>query len=76
MGNPGAGAQWSMDVVSRELAQTDFSDEAGPGDGQDHYSHAEGRICVKCDRRIEAGQNARRKGVDGWVHDICPLALD
>ena len=43
------------------------------GDGVDHFSHAPGQICKKCDRRIEAREAARRKGENGWVHDVCPL---
>lgn len=38
----------------------------------DHYAHAPGRICSKCDRRIAAGQPARRRGDFSWVHDVCP----
>ena len=41
-------------------------------DVADHFVHAAGRICQKCDKRIEALQPARRKGEDGWVHDVCP----
>jgi hypothetical protein len=43
------------------------------GDGSDHFSHAAGQVCQKCDQEIEARQPARRKGEDGWVHDVCPL---
>jgi hypothetical protein len=40
----------------------------------DHFAHAAGRICQKCDRLIEAMQPARRGGKSeaGWVHDVCP----
>lgn len=38
----------------------------------DHYAHAPGRICSKCDREIGAGQPARRRGDFSWVHDVCP----
>jgi hypothetical protein len=38
----------------------------------DHYAHAPGRICSKCDREIAAGQPARRRGDFSWVHDVCP----
>jgi hypothetical protein len=52
----------------------------GTGDGADHFSHAAGRICQNCDRRIEARQPARRKGEyagsSGWVHDVCPVVTD
>ena len=40
--------------------------------GGDHFAHAGGKICAKCDRRIEAHQPARRRGESGWVHDVCP----
>jgi hypothetical protein len=42
----------------------------------DHFAHADGRICKRCDRRIEAGQPARRRGESAWVHDVCPLVDD
>jgi len=42
----------------------------------DHYAHAPGRICAKCDGPIEAHQPARRRGETGWVHDVCPLTAD
>ena len=45
----------------------------GTGGGDDHFSHAAGRVCQNCDRPIEPRQPARRKGEDGWVHDACPL---
>jgi hypothetical protein len=73
--DPGAGAQSNMNALSRELAQADLGERERPGDGEDHYSHAAGRICQRCDQRIEARQPARRKGADGWVHDICPPML-
>jgi hypothetical protein len=51
----------------------DGGDSIGSGD---HFSHAAGRICQNCDRRIEAREPARRKGENGWVHDVCPPARD
>jgi hypothetical protein len=42
----------------------------------DHFAHAAGRICKTCDRVIEAGQAARRRGESGWVHDVCPFPDD
>jgi hypothetical protein len=38
----------------------------------DHFAHAGGRTCTKCDRVIRDGQPARRRGESGWVHDVCP----
>jgi len=46
------------------------------GGAADHFLHAAGQICKKCDRLIEARQPARRKGEDGWVHDGCPPVFD
>lgn len=46
------------------------------GSGADHFSHAAGRICQNCDRRIEAREPARRKGENGWVHDVCRPVMD
>jgi hypothetical protein len=53
--------------------RTDGGDSGG--DGADHFMHAAGRICQKCDRPIEAREPARRKGEDGWVHDGCPPVI-
>lgn len=53
-----------------ELANKDFTPNQRPGD--DNFAHASGRICKKCDRRIEARQPARRRGEAAWVHDVCP----
>jgi len=50
----------------------DFTDSRNDT-GEDHFSHAPGRICKNCDRPIEASQPARRRGVDDWVHDVCPV---
>lgn len=47
-----------------------------PADAQaagDHYAHAPGRICMKCDRLIKAGQPARKRGESSWAHDVCPI---
>jgi len=38
---------------------------------EDRYAHAEGEVCHKCGGTIEAGQQARRRGETGWVHDMC-----
>lgn len=46
------------------------------GGGADHFIDAAGRICQNCDGPIRTGQPARRKGADGWVHDVCPPVLD
>jgi len=56
------------DIV--QVERTDFT----PADqsGGDHSAHAAGQICRNCDRRIEAGQPARRRGDTGWAHDVCP----
>jgi hypothetical protein len=61
-------------IAGTEGMRTDDGD--GTGSGGDHFSHAAGRICRNCDRRIEARQPARRKGEDGWVHDVCPPEMD
>ena len=46
------------------------------GDGADHFVHAAGRTCKNCDQPIEKYQPARRRGVDDWVHDVCPPVFD
>lgn len=53
-----------------ELEHKDYTPAQRPGG--DHFAHAAGRICKKCDREIQAGQPARRRGESGWVHDVCP----
>jgi hypothetical protein len=55
------------------LEHKDFT----PNDSQtsgDHFAHAVGRICARCDRPIEVRQPARRRGESGWAHDVCPDA--
>jgi hypothetical protein len=41
---------------------------------EDHAAHAEGELCARCGRLIQARQTARRRGSgEGtWVHDMCP----
>jgi hypothetical protein len=57
----------------RELGSKDFTpDQPENGAGLDEFAHAAGRICKRCDRRIEAREPARRRGESGWVHDVCP----
>jgi len=75
MSDPSAASNYQINaaLAGVEGMRTD-SDEGG--DGTDHFVHAAGRICQKCDRRIEALQPARRKGEDGWVHDVCPPEWD
>jgi len=58
----------------RELEQMDTTPNDRPAG--DLYAHAPGRICTKCDRRIEASQPARKRGESGWVHDVCPPTSD
>jgi len=53
-----------------ELENKDFTPNDRPAG--DLYAHAPGRICTKCDRRIEAREPARRRGESGWAHDVCP----
>lgn len=57
-----------------ELENKDFTPKDRPAG--DLYAHAPGRICKKCDRRINASEPARRRGESGWVHDVCPLTDD
>ena len=55
-----------------ELEHKDFTpgQDRRPGD---HFAHAPGRICMTCDRVIEAGQPARKRGAASWAHDVCPV---
>jgi hypothetical protein len=62
--------------VGAGLAETPFGEEIQrPDTGADHFSHAPDQICVRCDRRIEAREPARRRGEDRWAHDVCPPPL-
>jgi hypothetical protein len=57
---------------SQRLAGEDFSDSSQPP-AEDHAAYAPpGRICVRCDRTIEFGEPARRRGESGWAHETCP----
>jgi hypothetical protein len=67
----GYSAQSHAGAESRTLANKDFS-EPGRDTGEDHSAHAAGRTCTSCGQAIGAGQPARRRGEDGWVHDVCP----
>lgn len=58
-----------------ELENADFTPNDRPA-ADDQMAHAPGRFCKKCDRMIEAGQPARRRGETGWVHDMCPAIAD
>ena len=60
---------------SRRLADADLSQGDQPA-GEDHFAHAAGKICKSCDRVIEAGQPARRRGETEWAHDVCPVITD
>jgi len=62
-------------VAGSALQGADFTDSRADL-GTDHFSHAPGRTCKKCDRPIEARQPARRSGADDWVHDVCPDVTD
>ena len=57
------------------LEHKDFTPNESRNAG-DQFAHAPGRICKKCDRRIEAREPARRRGESGWVHDVCPFTAD
>jgi hypothetical protein len=56
-----------------ELENKDYTPDDQPA-SDDLYAHAAGRTCENCDRVIEPGQPARRRGESGWVHDHCPEA--
>ena len=56
---------------SKSIAQANYS-ERDRATAEDHAAHAPGRICQACGRPIEAGQDARRRGEEDWVHDVCP----
>jgi hypothetical protein len=62
-------------AASAGIQGADFTDRRNDT-GVDAFSHAPGRICKNCDRPIEARQPARRRGVDDWVHDVCPVVID
>lgn len=65
---PQAGA---ISAESESLAHADYT-ERDRATGEDHSAHAPGRICIVCDRTIEPGQAARRRGEADWAHDVCP----
>ncbi len=71
--DPGSGP-YAQQAAAMAAAEGMHSSGGGDstGDGADHFSHAAGRVCKNCNRQIEARQPARRKGEDGWVHDVCP----
>ena len=58
---------------SKALEHADFA-ERQRETGEDHAAHAAGQICARCGLVIEPGQDARRRGESGWVHDVCPVA--
>ncbi|HEX4655436.1 MAG TPA: hypothetical protein VH274_06830 [Mycobacteriales bacterium] len=43
--------------------------DRGPGD--EHWMHAFGQICAKCDSLMEEGDFVRRRGTGDWVHERC-----
>jgi len=56
--NPGA-------IAAARMAYNRYDEPDAAGDDpvrEDHYAHAAGAICEKCDRAIEATQVARRHG--------------
>lgn len=63
--------QGSINAESKSLAHAKPS-ERDQATGEDHFAHAAGSTCKACGRTIEPGQNARRRGDAGWVHDVCP----
>ena len=70
--NPGAIASARM-AYTRSRKADDLADDNNDPAREDHYAHAAGAICEKCDHMIEAAQVARRRGETGWVHDMCPV---
>jgi hypothetical protein len=69
----GGGLVPMVDATAVALDHVTVTDGSrGTGNGVDHFKHVSGRICVRCDREINARQAARRKGENGWVHDTCP----
>lgn len=69
----GAQAQQGLIAAeSKRLAGEDFSGSVQPP-GEDHSAYAPpGRMCMRCDRMIEIGEPARRRGESGWAHETCP----
>jgi hypothetical protein len=43
--------------------------DRGPDD--EHWMHAFGQICAKCDALMEEGDFVRRRGSGDWVHERC-----
>lgn len=60
---------------SRRLADADLSQGDQPAE-EDHFAHADGKICKTCGHAIVAGQPARRRGETEWAHDVCPVVTD
>lgn len=61
-------SQATAEAIS--LEHKDFTPNESRASG-DHFAHARGKVCAKCDRPIEAREPARRRGESGWVHDVC-----
>ena len=65
--------QWlgGAKMVAKMVEDADSEEQQNPT-GEDHAAHAVGKTCKRCGQVIEADQAARLRGVDDWVHDMCP----
>ena len=71
MPNPYGSALSGAKRFAKMVEDADLEDRHGPTE-EDHAAHAVGKTCKRCGQVIEADQAARLRGVDDWVHDMCP----
>ena len=63
----------SFPVTTSRPIGLDLEAAAGPPSALDASAvQAGGKRCGRCDRPIEAGQDARRRAGGAWVHESCP----
>ena len=63
----------SFPVTTSRPVGLDLEAATGPPSALDASAvRAGGKRCGRCDRPIEAGQDARRRGGGAWVHESCP----
>jgi hypothetical protein len=66
---PIPGIQTAHDV---EAAEEHFL--SSDADIDSNELHATGRVCARCGRAIQPGEDVRRTANGGYQHELCPLA--
>jgi len=69
--DPTFGIRAHADQAAHTVEHTSFADVEAPKDDNELVAQDAAHVCGRCDKRIKAGEQMRRRASGGWAHESC-----